>query len=162
MRTLTASEPLTLEEEYAMQHSWLTDADKLTFIVVDRSAREYGTLPHEEREKHGKPIGDVNIFLNEDEDTPLAECEVMVADAAYRGKGIGGEAIALLLSYYKQYVDAHNERTLSVKMSYTNNLSYSLFTKLGFVEHKRVEVFQEIELRHPSYKATAIDLINYA
>ncbi|PGH30553.1 hypothetical protein GX50_06686 [[Emmonsia] crescens] len=29
----TASEPLTLEEEYAMQTTWRTDADKLTFIV---------------------------------------------------------------------------------------------------------------------------------
>ncbi|KKZ60953.1 hypothetical protein EMCG_04376 [[Emmonsia] crescens] len=29
----TASEPLTLEEEYAMQTTWRTDADKLTYIV---------------------------------------------------------------------------------------------------------------------------------
>jgi hypothetical protein len=33
----TASEPLSLEEEHAMQRSWREDADKCTFIILDRS-----------------------------------------------------------------------------------------------------------------------------
>ena len=34
---MTASEPLTIEEEYEMQQSWLEDPTKCTFIVLDRT-----------------------------------------------------------------------------------------------------------------------------
>ena len=36
IRELTASLPLTLDEEYQMQQTWLDDKDKCTFIVLDR------------------------------------------------------------------------------------------------------------------------------
>ncbi|KIM36330.1 hypothetical protein M413DRAFT_449211 [Hebeloma cylindrosporum] len=126
LRTLTASEPLSLEEEYEMQEKWLVDEDKLTFIVLSRAAGALegftpGTKisPGDERLKHLPMIGDVNIFLNgappalrppqdtltnvggdqEDEDEFQAEVDIMIADRSFRRKGLATEVLQLMLGY---------------------------------------------------------------
>lgn len=221
--SLTASEPLTLEEEYSMQRSWREDPDKCTFIIVlappvgapasitpasksppptitamssmeDTSAeQESSVVPHNSlstRENsspsseqtldhtevtapsgttspsgadaavaaaHAHPqtqrndkvesgsilvlkhacatsecddgrkgkdivcgdghasaatvsddalieeeaamVGDVNLFLNDPYDTTAAEIDVMVAEQGARGRGVGKQAVLLMMHY---------------------------------------------------------------
>ncbi|XP_078230714.1 alpha/beta-tubulin-N-acetyltransferase 9 isoform X22 [Callithrix jacchus] len=95
LQRLTASEPLSLEQEYAMQRSWREDADKCTFIVLD--AEKWQAQPGTTEESC--MVGDVNLFLTDLEDPTLGEIEVMIAEPSFRGKGLGTEAVLMMLSY---------------------------------------------------------------
>jgi hypothetical protein len=201
--SLTASEPLTLDEEYAMQRSWREDPDKCTFIVLllacggaevdarclesdgasnvdtsndEESTRKLldvcdvsdgahsaidGTLmasvgvdtvgvardaddtvvhdncdadPIAPLQRAGVPgsasgsgldgtaacasaaqmvsggvsasaaeeaqmVGDVNLFINDPHDPSAAEIDVMIAEAWARGRGVGRQAVLLMLHY---------------------------------------------------------------
>ena len=63
IQELTSSEPLSLEEEYNMQETWLKDDDKLTFIVLRRDFYESKTESNKEEREIFSMVGDVNVFL---------------------------------------------------------------------------------------------------
>ncbi|XP_017598773.1 PREDICTED: N-acetyltransferase 9 isoform X4 [Corvus brachyrhynchos] len=105
LQRLTASEPLSLEQEYEMQRSWQDDADthsegaatflfspECTFIVLDA-----GCWPGQAEEN--SMVGDVNLFLTNTEDPTLGEIEIMIAEPSYRGRGFGKEATLLMMAY---------------------------------------------------------------
>ncbi|CAO1627715.1 unnamed protein product [Parajaminaea phylloscopi] len=117
LQELTASEPLTLDEEYEMQRSWHLDEDKLTFIVLHRNKDvDFGA----ESEisallSRCQMAGDVNVFISDldDDDEPdddaahgtnakaekKGELEVMIAEPSLRRHGLAREAVKLLLRY---------------------------------------------------------------
>lgn len=76
LRAATASDPLTLAEEHAMQQSWRQDADKLTFIVCQPLPTAAETLPADAetiylqfltpgvRDGAGDMLGDINLFFS--------------------------------------------------------------------------------------------------
>ena len=108
---LTCSEPLTLAEEVANQRSWWLDEGKLTFIVC---AAVDNTFPFDAPLTHGM-CGDVNAFFTplEDGDSSeaggpqeqlQAELEVMIAERAWRRRGIGRRALLLLMHYVTQHM----------------------------------------------------------
>ncbi|RUS35186.1 hypothetical protein BC938DRAFT_474394 [Jimgerdemannia flammicorona] len=140
---MTASEPLTLEEEFEMQRTWHTDDDKCTFIVLARPPNlATDELTVSAIKAHAKMIGDVNLFLNHpDDDRSFAEIEIMIAEEAYRRGGRGSEALKIMMGYALTRLDI---ATFQAKISYTNMPSVDLFTRgLGFTQISESEVFQE-------------------
>ena len=150
----TCSEPLSLEEEFANQKSWHEDECKLTFIVCAVAPG----LPVDDLTLG--MVGDVNAFFtpwDAESDQPaeeagaaeaplLAEVEIMVADASQRRRGLGRQALLLFLQYVAELPRVSG---LCAKIGEDNAPSLRLFDALGFVEHKRMAVFQQVELRLP-------------
>ena len=131
LRALTASEPLSLAQEHAMQQSWRHDGDKLTFVVcTPRGAGETHTGSSEDQEDEiNRRVGDVNVFFYQDDDDDdgnddegnetaspnpdaqltrplIAELEIMIADPAHRGKGLATAALQAMLWYLYRHIDA--------------------------------------------------------
>ncbi len=114
LQSATASEPLTLNEEYAMQRSWREDADKLTFIVclppahsdTRQAAIRVGVDDSPER-----MVGDINLFLSQpvddddDEDetwgseSVVGEIELMIASKDLHRQGYGRAALLTFMGY---------------------------------------------------------------
>eukprot|EP01096_Ripella_sp_DP13-Kostka_P014372 TRINITY_DN6468_c0_g1_i1.p2 TRINITY_DN6468_c0_g1~~TRINITY_DN6468_c0_g1_i1.p2 ORF type:complete len:192 (-),score=75.09 TRINITY_DN6468_c0_g1_i1:7-582(-) len=136
LQETTASEPLSLEEEYQMQRNWEADQDKFTFLIVDKQRSENSV--------EGM-VGDINIFYHDEEDRTNAEIDVMIAEKDARGKGLGLESVIAMLRFAGEEMGI---KSFEVKISFDNEASLHLFRdKLLFEEVSRSDVFEEITLR---------------
>ncbi|KAJ4389197.1 hypothetical protein N0V93_006660 [Gnomoniopsis smithogilvyi] len=170
----TASEPLSLEEEYENQESWRASHDKLTFIlcqptttanVVDDQSVDAGKV-----DAPGQMIGDINFFLypSDDDDAPdgtcVGEVDIMIAGQGDRGKGLGKAAVSTFLHYIwknrdeilREYQAGETGLTktdgglrlevLMAKIKSDNKGSIALFKGLGFEQDGDVNYFGEIKM----------------
>jgi len=143
----TASEPLSLEEEYEMQQNWRNDHDKLTFIICGPTEKpNLGHIVKGTADAPNRMIGDVNLFLSpadEDDEGCIGELELMVAPVDKRRKGYGRAAILTFL----QYIEAHLEEILSEYKQQTSEEKMSLLqlrVKIGGKNEKSIKLFESI------------------
>ncbi|KAM0910020.1 hypothetical protein ACQ4PT_014435 [Festuca glaucescens] len=137
----TASEPLSLAQEFEVHRSWTLDPLKHTFIVLDKDLIQGEFLvgnPHTEA-----MVGDVNIYMNDPDDTQLAEIEIMIAEQKSRGKGLGQEVILMMMAFA---VEKYRIHTFRAKISDSNTASLKLFRKLGFKDASYSAVFKEVRI----------------
>ncbi|ORX77376.1 hypothetical protein BCR32DRAFT_295662 [Anaeromyces robustus] len=137
MLELTASEPLSIEEEYNMQKKWETENDKSIFLIM---AKDFNKNIDDVAK--GGIIGDINLFYQaDDEDGDVAEIDIMIAEKECQRKGYGLEAVALMLKYGIIY---HKVNVFKSIISIDNIPSKSLFkNKFDFKTHSISEVFKE-------------------
>ncbi|KAE9457844.1 hypothetical protein C3L33_10231, partial [Rhododendron williamsianum] len=167
----TGSEPLTLDEEYQMQLSWTQDPQKQTFIVLDKEL-VVGDFIHGNAHTEAM-VGDVNIYMNDLDDSQMAEIEIMIAEPKRknvkhrvfqsirrlvfvlkhetnvheigdsRGKGIGKESVLMMMAFAVENFSIHIFRA---KIGESNEASLLMFRKLGFMEVSHSEIFKEVTL----------------
>ncbi|XP_029132626.1 N-acetyltransferase 9 isoform X2 [Labrus bergylta] len=138
LQQLTASEPLTLEQEYDMARSWREDNDKCTFIILDKQLWADSSVEEEKC-----MVGDVNLFLTDPSDPTSAELEIMIAEPSYRGKGIGKEVTRMMMCYG---VTKLGLKKYQVKIGLDNEISIAMFKRLHFQEVSVCKVFKEVTL----------------
>ncbi|XP_025027569.1 N-acetyltransferase 9 isoform X1 [Python bivittatus] len=158
LQRLTASEPLSLEQEYEMQCSWREDTDseiseylaglgngqstdtlECTFIILDAEkwSRQKAT-------EEDCMVGDVNLFLTNSEEPTVGEIEIMIAEPSYRGRGFGKEATLIMMSYGITHLGLS---TFEAKIGLENETSIGMFKKLHFKEVGVNSIFQEMTLK---------------
>ncbi|EFJ28579.1 hypothetical protein SELMODRAFT_93596 [Selaginella moellendorffii] len=138
---LTCSEPLSLEEEYEMQGSWASDPKKCTFIVLDRELITGDLAPS--LPFVNAMIGDVNLYMNDVENSSVAEIEIMIAEHGSRRKGFGREAVQIMMAFASKNL---NIQIFRAKIGDENVRSIDLFKTLGFKNVSHSKPFKQVFL----------------
>ena len=86
-------------------------------------------------------IGDVNVYLDEEE--RRAEIEIMIAEADFQGRQLGRLATQMMMDYSSKHLKINQ---FEAKIGFDNSCSLKMFEKLGFLEESKSLVFREVTL----------------
>jgi RimJ/RimL family protein N-acetyltransferase len=168
LQAATASEPLSMTEEYDMQRSWRTDNDKLTFIVC--SSREPESISQKvqgsQDDRPERMIGDINLFLfepedddDEDEDSGkqalpnstkpsnalVGEIELMIARKDLHRQGYGRAALLSFTAYIlATWTQIAAEYSNSSSEGHTPRSLQYLRVKINQSNARSIALFQSI------------------
>lgn len=174
IREATASELLTLEEEYENQQSWRAAHEKLTFIICEAlptADRASPSIKAKAVDADDRMIGDINFFIYQDDDPEetspnrkanaalRGEIDVMIANTEHRRQGFGSASVQALLIYLRENMKhILKEYTCSLKLGQVdlaelmvkiqegNIGSRRLFENMGFKQVGGVNYFGEVTL----------------
>lgn len=175
---MTASEPLSLEEEIEMQQSWKNDDNKCTFIVLAKCAftssyyqslikdiEEIGgvlecNLLHDDKDKDVEfdfiqdtldaMIGDVNLFLSEiEEDDETNQKEISESNSS---RGIQAELDIMIAEEQYKKMGMGKEATIMMMLYGAQNLNirkYVVKIKEDNVSSRRM--FEKLGFKECNY-----------
>ncbi|CAI5716412.1 unnamed protein product [Peronospora effusa] len=144
LQEMTASEPLSIEDELEMQKSWRDDDKKCTFIVLANAEGDgRPEASYIDENALDRMAGDVNLFFNDHEDPHACEVEIMIAEEKYRRNGFAEEAVKLMMAYATSKLKVNR---FFCKIIETNSASLQLFEKLGYVKYNYVPAFNQVEM----------------
>ena len=127
IQQMTGTEPYSLSQEYEYQKEWNDDETKYIFIILDKTLEN-------------KMAGDINIFIQNDNNQHFAELNIMIAEEKSRRKGLAFETLQLMIKWVNDNLEIV---TFIAKIQYDNQSSIKLFKKLGFIQTEYTEAFKE-------------------
>lgn len=165
LQEMTASEPLSLREEYVMQQTWLRDSKKCTFIIcllpdsilqdnIDTHVSASTIFPTVDAEVAAM-VGDVNLFLDSPNSEGLdTEIDVMVAESDARRQGIATEAIQLMMRFGIEKLKVTrfvakilNKNLPSLSLFQSAPLQFSLFKLIPEFSETHLELKSKVNLQ---------------
>lgn len=156
-----------------MQASWRQDPDKLTFIVCDspdtapaQAAEAQDSVTPGKQDAPGRMIGDVNLFLYDDEDeeenegteerassskkekSVIGELEIMIAVPSARGRGLARETLVGFMWYITISLSAilaeYQGSSTSSSTSTSSSLLKYLRVKIDKDNVKSISLFEKL------------------